>query len=84
MIKISLCKYQFGFQPDDITVRQVVDIYDTIVSNVDKLKKWDFYFAKVRKLLIECVISSSTQVYTNGIFGDIAQRVEQNLTDNKK
>lgn len=31
-------KYQSGFQPGDSTVRQLLEIYDNIMSNLDKGK----------------------------------------------
>ena len=31
-------KYQSGFQPGDSTVNQLVDIYNTIISSLDKGK----------------------------------------------
>ena len=33
-----LYKYQSGFQPNDSTVNQLVEIYNTIILNMDKGK----------------------------------------------
>ena len=39
-----LIKYQSGFQPNDSTVNQLLEIYNTIISNLDKGKDVRFIF----------------------------------------
>ncbi|KAK6171783.1 hypothetical protein SNE40_018213 [Patella caerulea] len=44
-----LYKYQSGFQPNDSTVNQLLEIYDVIISNLDKGKQIRFIFCDVSK-----------------------------------
>lgn len=42
-------KYQSGFQPGDSTVNQLVEIYNTIISSLDKGKDIRFIFCDISK-----------------------------------
>ena len=42
-------KYQSEFQPGDSTVNQLVDIYNTIISSLDKGKDVRFIFCDISK-----------------------------------
>ena len=44
-----LCKHQSGFQPKDSTVNQLIEIYDTIIRNLDKGNDVRFIFCDVSK-----------------------------------
>lgn len=44
-----LTKYQSGFQPNDSTVNQLVEIYNTIIYNLDKGKDVRFIFCDISK-----------------------------------
>ena len=44
-----LTKYQSGFQPNDSTVNQLVEIYNSIISNLDKGKDVRFVFCDISK-----------------------------------
>ena len=42
-------KYQSRFQPGDSTVNQLVDIYNTIISSLEKGKDVRFIFCDISK-----------------------------------
>ena len=44
-----LCKHQSGFQPNDSTVNQLLEIYDTVIKNLDKGNDVRFIFCDVSK-----------------------------------
>ena len=44
-----LTEYQSGFRPKDSTVNQLLEIYNTIISNMDKGKEIKFIFCDVSK-----------------------------------
>lgn len=46
----NINKYQSGFQPGDFTT----NLYNTLISSLDKLEISDLCFAKSLKLLIKC------------------------------
>ena len=53
-------KYQSGFQPNDSTTNQLIEIYNTIISNLDKGKDVRFIFCDISKAF--------DKVWHNGIF----------------
>lgn len=46
-------KYQSGFQPGDSTLNQLVEIYNTIISSLDKGKDIRFIFVTSLRHLIK-------------------------------
>ena len=44
-----LIKYQSRFQPNDSTVNQLLEIYNTIISNLDKGKDARIIFCDISK-----------------------------------
>ena len=80
-----LYTYQSGFQPNDSTVNQLVEIYNTIILNMDKGKDIRFVF---------CDISEAfDRVWHNGLLfklkhygvaGNVSSWIEHYLTDRKQ
>ena len=82
----SLAKYQSGFQTNDFTVNQLVEIYNTIILNIDKgIKDIRFVFCDITKAF--------DRVWHNGLLfklkhygvaGNILSWIEHYLTDRKQ
>ena len=81
-----LYKYQSGFQTNDFTVNQLVEIYNTIILNMDKgIKDIRFVFCDITKAF--------DRVWHNGLLfklkhygvaGNILSWIEHYLTDRKQ
>ena len=77
-------KYQCGFQPNDSTVHQLLEIYNTIISNLDKSKYVRFIFCDISKafdkvwhkgLLFKLKSCGNTLKWIENYLDDRVQRV---------
>ena len=78
-------KYQSGFQPGDSTVNQLVDIYNTIISSLDKGKDVRFIFCDISKAFDKVWHKGLlSKLKTYGISGNILSWIENYLCDRQK
>ena len=75
-------KYQSGFQPGDSTVNQLVDIYNTIISSLDKGKDVRFIFCDISKAFDKVWHKGLlSKLKTYGVSGNILGWIENYLCD---
>ena len=78
-------KYQSGFQPGDSTVNQLVDIFNTIISSLDKGKDVRFIFCDISKAFDKVWHKGLlSKLKTYGISGNILGWIENYLCDRQK
>ena len=78
-------KYQSMFQPGDSTVNQLVDIYDTIISSLEKGKDVRFIFCDISKAFEKVWHKGLLcKLMTYSISGNILGWIENYLCDRQK
>ena len=78
-------KYQSMFQPGDSTVNQLVDIYDTIISSLEKGKDVRFIFCDISKAFDKVWHKGLLcKLMTYSISGNILGWIENYLCDRQK
>ena len=78
-------KYQSGFQPGDSTVNQLVDIYNTIFSSLDKGKDVRFIFCDISKAFDKVWHKGLlSKLKTYGVSGNILGWIENYLCDRQQ
>ena len=78
-------KYQSGFQPGDSTVNQLVDIYNTIISSLDKGKDVRFIFCDISKAFDKVWHKGLlSKLKTYGVSGNILGWIENYLCDRQQ
>ena len=80
-----ITKHQSGFLPKDSTINQLLEIYDTIVSNLDKNNEIKFRFCDISKAFDrvwhECLLC---KLGKHDIKGKILQWFKNYLSDRKQ
>ena len=78
-------KYQSRFQPGDSTVNQLVDIYNTIISSLEKGKDVRFIFCDISKAFEKVWHKGLLcKLMTYSISGNILGWIENYLCDRQK
>ena len=78
-------KYHSMFQPGDSTVNQLVDIYDTIISSLEKGKDVRFIFCDISKAFDKVWHKGLLcKLMTFSISGNILGWIENYLCDRQK
>ena len=83
-----LYKYQSGFQTNDFTVNQLVEIYNTIILNMDKgIKDIRFVFCDITKAFDRVWHNGLLQLFKlnhYGVAGNVLSWIEHYYTDRKQ